>query len=270
MGSEKISSEGFQKFAELIHSISGIYLKDSKVTLLSNRLSKRVRELGLQSFEDYYDYVVSENKEEIIEVINGISTNETCFFRHNSHFTALFDVIIPEFISRSHFPLNIWCAGCSTGEEPYTIAMLAKERGYLNRKYIRIDASDINTEVLSLAARGIYDDKKFRETDSSYIKRYFKQLNDKNYLLDEEIRHSVNFFRFNLIHDSTDKKYDIIFCRNVMIYFDREDQTKVVANFFNALNPEGYFFLGHAESLYFMDSRFKFKKIQDAPVYYKE
>ncbi len=270
MGSEKISSEEFLKFAELIHSISGIYLKESKKTLLSNRLSKRVKELGLKSFDDYYNYVVSENREEIIEVINGISTNETYFFRHNPHFTALFDVIIPEFISRSHFPLNIWCAGCSSGEEPYTIAMLAKEHGYLNRKYIRIDASDINTEVLSFAAHGVYDDKKFRETKSDYIKKYFRRLNDKNYLIDEEIRNSVNFFRFNLIHDFTDKKYDIIFCRNVMIYFDKEDQNKVVTKFFNALNPEGYFFLGHAESLYFMDSEFKFKKVQDAPVYYKE
>lgn len=270
MGNEKISSEEFQKFAELIHRISGIYLKESKKTLLSNRLSKRMKDLELNSFNDYYDYVISKDKEEIIEVINGISTNETYFFRHNPHFIALFDVIIPEFISRSHFPLNIWCAGCSSGEEPYTIAMLAKERGYLNRKYIRIDASDINTEVLNLATHGIYDNKKFRETEPGYIKKYFKQLNDKNYLIDEEIRCSVNFFRFNLIHDSTDKKYDIIFCRNVMIYFDREDQNKVVANFFKALNPEGYFFLGHAESLYFMDSGFKFKKIQDAPVYYKE
>lgn len=270
MGNEKISSEEFQKFAELIHRISGIYLKDSKITLLSNRLSKRVKDLGMKSFDDYYDYVVLENKEEIIEVINGISTNETYFFRHKPHFAALFDVIIPEFISRSHFPLNIWCAGCSSGEEPYTIAMLAKERGYLNRKYIRIDASDINTEVLNLAVHGVYEDKKFRETNFNYIKRYFKKLSEKRYLIDEEIRHSVNFFRFNLIHDSTDKKYDIIFCRNVMIYFDKEDQTKVVANFFNALNHEGYFFLGHAESLYFMDSRFKFKKIQEAPVYYKE
>lgn len=268
---EKISEEEFRKFATLIHEISGIYLKESKMTLLSNRLMKRLKETRMETFQEYYNYVASRrDSNEIVKMINEISTNETYFFRHEKHFESLFSTVLPELINKGKIPVNIWCAGCSTGEEPLTIAMLAKEKGYLDRRYVRIDASDINTDVLDSAKIGIYDDKKFRYMNDMYLRRYFTEVGPRNYRIDKEIVDAVRFFRFNLIKDSVDKKYDIIFCRNVMIYFNKDDQELVVSHFYDALNKGGYFFLGHSESLYFIDSKFKYKKVQDSPLYYKE
>lgn len=266
----KLSEEEFNKFAKLIHELSGIYLKDSKMTLLSNRLRKRLSEKHIESFEDYYRYLeTTKDMDELTEMLNAVSTNETYFFRNSKHFETLFDSIIPDLLSKRRQPVRIWSAGCSTGEEPYTLCMIAKERGLLSKNILRIDASDINTSVLQEASYGNYDDKKLRSTEKYYIDKYFTQNLNGTYKINDEIKNFVNFFRLNLIHDEVDSKYDIIFCRNVMIYFDKDDQKKVVSKFYNSLNGDSYFFIGHSESLYFIDSRFEYKKILDSPVYYK-
>lgn len=267
----KLSEEEFSKFSKLIHEMSGIYLKESKITLLSNRLRKRLKEKNFETFEEYYQYIhINNDIDEINEMLNAVSTNETYFFRNSKHFDTLFDTVIPELITKKREPIRIWCAGCSTGEEPYTIAMIAKEKNLLDKSSLIIEASDLNTVVINDAFTGVYDDKKMRETQPYYIEKYFTKTNSGLFQIDKEIKDFVTFFRFNLITDKVDKKYDIIFCRNVMIYFDKEDQRKVVDKFYDSLNNDSYFFVGHSESLYFIDNRFNYKKIAESPVYYKE
>lgn len=267
----KLSEEEFGKFSRLIHEMSGIYLKESKITLLSNRLRKRIREKNFNNFDDYYSYVSGQRDlDEVVEMLNAVSTNETYFFRNTKHFEALFDVLIPEMLMKNKGPITIWCAGCSTGEEPYTIAMLAAEKGYLDSRYLRIDATDLNTKVLEDAKVGIFDEKKMRATDKYYIEKYFKKIDSENYEINGSLKEIIRFYRSNLIYDRPAVKYDIIFCRNVMIYFDKDNQKKVIDMFYDSLNCGGHLFIGHSESLYFIENNFKYKKVADSPVYYKD
>ena len=222
----KLTDEEFSRFAELIHRVSGIYLKDSKNTLLSNRLRKRLREKKINTFDEYYQFIEKTNDQnELNEMLNAVSTNETYFFRNEQHFETLFDGIIPEFLAQRSLPLAIWSAGCSSGEEPYTISMIANERGLLNPSLLSIDATDLNTSVLQEAREGIYDIKKMRQTPDYYKTKYFTLGHKDKFYLHERITESVKFFRLNLIKDTVDTQYDV-FCRNVLIYFDKEDQQK--------------------------------------------
>ena len=166
----RLTEDEFKKFSELIYDIAGIYLKDSKLTLLSNRLRKRLKEKRFNTFYEYFNYIKNSNDtEEINEMLNVVSTNETYFFRNSKHFDALTDIIIPDYIKNKRLPIRIWSAGCSTGEEPYTIAMILDKIGCLNKRYVEIYASDINTQVIDEAKRGIYDIKKLRTTPEEYI-----------------------------------------------------------------------------------------------------
>ncbi|HOV14515.1 MAG TPA: protein-glutamate O-methyltransferase CheR [Spirochaetota bacterium] len=267
----KLSEQEFSKFSQLIHDIAGIYLKDSKLTLLSNRLRKRLKEKNFESFDDYYNYIKnSQDQIELNEMLNAVSTNETYFFRNSKHYDALLEKIIPEMISKRRTPIKIWSAGCSSGEEAFTLCMLLDEKGYLERSLVEIYGSDINTSILDEAKKGVYDDKRLRTTPDRYKNKYFNKIGDDLYELDRKIVNFVKFGRINLKLDKFETKYDIIFCRNVMIYFEREDQQRIVEKFYNALNNDSYFIIGHSESLYFINNAFKYMKISDAPIYYKE
>lgn len=267
----KLTEPEFAKFAQFIHDIAGIYLKETKITLLSNRLRKRLKEKNFETFEEYYNYIKnSQDQIEINEMLNAVSTNETYFFRNAKHYDALIDKIVPELISKRRTPIKIWSAGCSSGEEAFTLCMLLDEKGYLDRTKVEIYGSDINTGVLEEAKRGIFDDKRLRTTPEKYKNKYFRHLGDDVYELDKKIVNFVKFERINLKRDKFSDLYDVIFCRNVMIYFEKEDQQKIVEKFYNALNKDGYFIIGHSESLYFISNSFKYMKISDAPIYYKE
>jgi chemotaxis protein methyltransferase CheR len=266
-----LTEEEFNKFSDFIHELTGIFLKDTKITLLSNRLRKRLKETGIDTFSGYYGHVASgRDEKEIEEMINAVSTNETYFFRSMKHYDALIDVIIPEMMERPGLPITVWSAGCASGEEAYTLAMLLDKKGLLEKRIIDIFASDINTYVINEAKRGLYDSKRLRSAPQEYIDRYFTKCGKNQYLLDQKIINSVNFSRINLKKDEFKRKYDIILCRNVMIYFDRDDQKNVVDKFYNAINNNGYFIIGHSEMLYYINDFFKYKKLADAPVYYKE
>lgn len=268
---QKLTEEEFKKFSDLIQEISGIFMKDTKITLLSNRLRKRLREKKFNTFEEYYNYIKKNNDlNELDEMLNVVSTNETYFFRNIKHFEALVEEIIPKMISSYRYPIKIWSAGCSTGEEPYTIAMLLKEKGLLDKRYVEILGSDINTQVLEYAKNGIYDIKKLRTTPEKYILKYFDKNVENNYVLKKEIVNFVKFTRINLKKDNFSNDYDIIFCRNVMIYFDKDDQKLLVDKFYKSLKKGGYLFIGHSESLYFINNDFRYLKINESPVYYKE
>lgn len=267
----RLNEQEFTKFSQLIHQMAGIYLKDTKITLLSNRLRKRLKEKNFETFEDYYNYIKnSQDQIELNEMLNAVSTNETYFFRNAKHYDALIDKIIPELISKRRTPIKIWSAGSSSGEEAFTLCMLLDEKGYLERGLIDIYGSDINTSVLDEAKKGVFDDKRLRTTPEKYINKYFRKLDNNLFELDKRIVNFVKFNRINLKQDRFDQGNDIIFCRNVMIYFDKDDQQKIVEKFYNSLNKESYLIIGHSESLYFISNAFKYMKISDAPIYYKE
>ena len=267
----RLSETEFTKFSELIHDIAGIYLKDTKLTLLSNRLRKRLKEKNFETYDDYFRYIKNSNDyTEIDEMLNVVSTNETYFFRNNKHVEALVRDIIPEMIDKKRSPIKIWSAGCSTGEEPLTIAALLNDANLLDKRYVEIYASDINTQVLEIAEKGIYDKRKFRSAPDDFIAKYFKKIDEDRYEIDRKLAKYINYSRVNLKKDKFQTDIDVIFCRNVMIYFDKEDQSVLVNKFYDSLKNDGYLFIGHSESLYFINNKFIYKKIKDAPVYYKE
>ena len=147
--------------------------------------------------------------------------------------------------------------------------MIMNEKNWLSRRLVEIYASDMNTEVLDEAKKGLYDVKRLRVTPDYYKNKYFKKLDQTTYKIDEKIAGYVKFNRLNLLTDSFDDEYDIIFCRNVMIYFDKPVQQKIVSKFYDAMTPGGYLMIGHSESLYFIETKFEYEKIMDAPIYYK-
>ena len=207
----ELTDEEFNKFANLIHKLSGIYLKDSKITLLSNRLRQRINERNFGSFAEYYDYIrKGEDESEINQMLNAVSTNETYFFRSEKHFEALTDKIMPDLMQKIHKPIKIWCAGCSSGEEPYTVAMVLNEKKLLSRRIVEIYASDMNTEVLDEAKKGIYDIKRLRVTPDYYKEKYFRKYDQTNYQIDESIINYVKFKRQNLLTDQFDPCFSLL------------------------------------------------------------
>ncbi len=264
--SESISQELFSKFSKLIFQLSGIYMKDSKLILLSNRLRKRMKVLNISSYEQYYNYLLN-HKEEYEYFINVISTNETYFFRSEAQLEALENMILPLIINRKGYA-KIWSAGCSSGEEPYSIAIVADKLGILNK--VEILATDINSEVIESAKKGIYNLRKLKYVQESILKKYFIKIDEEHYKISQNFNSRIIFKTHNLIKDEYPKSLDIIFCRNVMIYFNREVQKEIVEKFYDSIENGGFFFIGHAETLYIISDKFKYLKIGNSSVYYKE
>lgn len=264
--SDNLSPELFSKFSRLIFQLSGIYMKDSKIVLLSNRLRKRMQVLNISSYEEYYNYLLT-HKEEYENFINVISTNETYFFRSESQIESFSNMILPLIINRKGYA-RIWSAGCSTGEEPYSLAIVADNIGVLNK--VDILATDINSEVIEKAKKGIYNLRRLKYVDQNTLKKYFTKIDEENYKISSSLSAKINFKIHNLIKDEYPKNLDIIFCRNVMIYFNRDIQKEIVDKFYNSIDKGGFFFIGHAETLYVISDKFKYLKIGNSSVYYKE
>lgn len=258
----EISLDEFQRFRTLIYDESGISLSEQKKSLLASRLSKRLRDLGLDTFSEYYEKVtVESSREEFTRMLDLISTNKTDFFREPKHFDFLRDRILPELAQLKR--VRIWSSASSTGEEPYTIAMTLYD-GVQNPSQwdFKILASDLSTRVLAKAAAGTYDEERVRDVPEEIVKRHFLRgrgesagmLKVKPHLAD-----MIRFRRINLMDDQFPIKspLDLIFCRNVMIYFDRPTQEKLVNKFHRYLKPGGYLFIGHSESLQWVTHPFK-------------
>ncbi len=247
----------FQKFSALVYEKAGIYLKPEKKELLNARLGKRLRALGLDSFKSYYDYLMRDaSGDELVQMIDVVSTNFTSFFRESAHFDLLGNRVLPEITSsnRRKREITLWSSACSSGEEPYTMAMVVA--GFLEQHpgwTFRLLATDISTKVLAQAQRGVYPDERIAKVPSSYLKRYFQKGvgGSRGYVkVKEGLQRHVTFSRFNLMHEFPwREELDVIFCRNVMIYFNRETQQELVAKFHRALVPGGYLFIGHSESI---------------------
>lgn len=249
-----LNHDTFQRFRALVYRESGIQLTNHKRVMFASRLNKRLSELGLTSFEDYYALVVdASNDAELRVMLDCISTNLTEFFREPRHFSFLRNRVLPELVENK--AVRIWSAACSSGEEPYSIAMtVADACGSLAVRHCRILASDISTRMLATAAAGLYPSARVRSLNPSVLRRHFLQARDVRTDLVKVKPHLADmivFRRINLMEDRYPIKglLDVIFCRNVMIYFDRSTQERLLARLSQYLKPGGYLFLGHAESM---------------------
>jgi chemotaxis protein methyltransferase CheR len=256
----------FEKISRFVYDLCGINLHEGKKELVKARLGKRLREGRFKSFSDYYHYVTTpEGSDELIAMIDSLSTNLTTFFREEVHFRKLQE-IVAEVIKKSRkgcIPkLRIWSAGCSTGEEPYSIAMSLREMYGDNEIAIKILATDISTRVLNTAIHGIYPEGKVGNVSSALLKKYFQvgqRSWDGHYRVKKELKDMIDFMRFNLMEELPHyEPFDVIFCRNVMIYFDKTTQCTMVNKFFECLKDGGYLFVGRSESLTGLNHQFKY------------
>lgn len=266
----ELSDIDFKKIRSLVYEQSGINLQKGKKELVKARLSKRVREGKFGSFRDYYRYVTTEQgNNELVVMIDSISTNLTSFFREESHFRRL-RVVVPEMMKAAgngccEPNLRIWSAGCSTGEEPYSLAIDLKETIKNRNSNLRILATDISTRTLRTAVDGVYSKEKTKKIPPLLLKKYFQIGQgrwDGYYRVKKNLKDSVEFMKFNLMEipafRAFNDSFDIIFCRNVMIYFDKETQDSLVKRFYDCLKEKGYLFIGHSESLTGLTHRFKY------------
>ena len=268
MNSIELKDVDYKKISRLVYEQCGINLHDGKKELVKARLGKRLKEGNFKSFGDYYHYVTTDQGiEELISMIDSLSTNLTYFFREESHFYKLREILTqmlapPARKNRQAANLMIWSAGCSTGEEPYSLAMTVRDCSNGSSPDVKIVATDISTKVLHAADNGVYHKEKLNNISTGVLKKYFQIGSGQwegYYRIKKDIRDMIQFSRFNLMSiPPSSYRFDIIFCRNVMIYFDKETQSSLVNRFYNCLNKGGYFFIGHSESLTGLNHDFKY------------
>ena len=240
----------FEKFRRLAYDKFGLNLTPAKQELVAARVGKKLRELKIPSYEAYYDHVVADRTgESLIALIDALSTNHTSFLREASHFDFLISSVLPRLKKRAS--IDIWSAPCSTGEEPYSIAVTFLEHlGMPPRPGLRIRATDISTRALAVAKKGAYSADRLGSMPLPLIKKYFTQTGPGSFQVLPYIRRLIEFERVNLIEPiRAARSFPIIFCRNVMIYFDKPTQERVVANLSQFIEPGGYLLIGHSESL---------------------
>lgn len=248
-----LSSKEFDQFRELAYKTFGLDLKEGKEQLVSSRLSKLIAGLNYSSFKDYYDHVVADKTgESLLAMVDALTTNHTSFLREPAHLEFLCEEIIPDLAKRDR--IRIWCAASSTGEEPYTLAFSILEALPAgSRARVEITASDISTRVLEAAQRGVYPAERLQGVPAAIQSKYFLRGEGRSkgfYKIKPEIRSLVEFRRVNLVEPYPDMQpFPVIFCRNVMIYFDKTTQEGVVNRLSHYLEPGGHLFIGHSESL---------------------
>jgi chemotaxis protein methyltransferase CheR len=250
-----LSSRDFTRLKQFIYTECGINLTDAKRTMLEARLQKRLKQLSIPTFSQYCDYLFSKEgqDDELTHMIDQVTTNKTDFFREPAHFDYLTRKVLPE-ITLTQRSVTVWSAGCSSGEEPYTLAMVLKEYGC----DFMVLATDISTKVLDKAQRAVYDGEQVAPIPDAFKKKYLlksKNPAQKLYRVIPELREHVRFRRLNFMEGDFGfrEPMDVIFCRNVIIYFDKPTQERLLNKFCNYLSPKGYIFMGHSETLLGMD-----------------
>jgi chemotaxis protein methyltransferase CheR len=259
---QQLTQKEHQKFHDYLILHSGLHFERRNIKMLERGLDSRMTALQINSFSDYFEYLVlnSELRQELQKLLQFLTVGETFFFRYLAHFEALTQAVLPDLARTGvNKPVRILSAGCSSGEEPYSIAMAIMETiPDWNKRDIRIYATDINSRSLKRAREGVYNAWKVRVTDKSYLERYFHRIGE-SYVIKDEVKSLVDFSYLNL--QSSDQlpesSFDIVFCRNVMIYFTTATTKKVVDMFHNSLNPGGFLFLGHSETLANISSKFE-------------
>ncbi len=262
-----MSDKDFNQFSDFIHKEIGIKMPPVKKTMLESRLQKRLRSLGMKNYTEYCQYVFSPNgfENELVHLINVVTTNKTDFFREPAHFEYLAKTALPELIDMYHVgikrPFMLWSAGCSTGEEPYTLTIVLSEFGkkLIPPKFdFSIIATDISTRVLDHAKTAIYEESRVEPVPMELKKKYLLRSKDRKkgvVRIVPELRSKIRFRRLNFMDGNFGfrEQMDIIFCRNVIIYFDRPTQETLLNKFCNYLIPGGYVFMGHSETLSGLD-----------------
>lgn len=253
----RISDYEFRLIRELVYEKFGINLTEAKKSLVVGRLQKLIRTMSFDSFKQYYDYLVADTTGKALDqMVNRISTNHTFFYRENTHFEYFSSTVLPEITARlekqNARDLRVWCAGCSTGEEPYMLAMLMLE--YFGSKYAQwnagVLATDISGRALAKAIAGTYAGDNVCNVPP-LARKYFCKTGPDQWAVSETVRREVTYRRFNLMNAAFPfkKLFHVIFCRNVMIYFDQQTRHALLRKFYDQLVPGGYFFIGHSESL---------------------
>lgn len=254
---DHISKRNFDHLARFIYDYSGIKMPPTKMTMLEGRLRRRLRATGISSFDDYCDYLFKQDglEHEKVYLIDAVTTNKTDFFREPNHFTYLRDHALPKLAARDLRRFRIWSSACSTGAEPYTLAMVLDDfTGANPHQDYAILATDLSTEVLQTARRGIYSADMVAPVPAVYHDRYVMQARDpsrREVRIRPDLRSRVGFARLNLMDQSygVGDPMHIIFCRNVLIYFDKPTQHRVLSRLIECLAPGGYLFIGHSETV---------------------
>lgn len=253
-----ISKNEYKLLQNLVYDKFGIDLGEEKQSLVVGRLQKVVHTNGFQNFHDYYKYVLNDNSGQGLNtLINKISTNHTYFYREKDHFEFFLDQVLPEIAESSSVKrekhIRIWCAGCSYGEESYTLAMLLLDFMSIKKLGYRagVLATDISEKALKRAQKGIYSDENVRRMPPALKNKHFTKTPDKNWKVKDPVKNLVLHRRLNFMRNTFPfkRKFSCIFCRNVMIYFDQPTRDRLVAGFAKYIEPGSYFFIGHSESL---------------------
>jgi len=254
----------FEALRGLVGEHTGIAMSEAKRELIYSRLARRLRQLGLHSFDEYCHLLKQGDEAELSNFVNAVTTNLTAFFRESHHFDYLRDTVLPALLKRNHPSrrIRIWSAGCSTGEEPYSIAMTVREGiPRFDGWDIKILASDIDSNVLAQARSGVYPEDRLRGVPQEQFRRWFRKGKGENtglIRIAPELQALITFAQLNLMQPWPMRgTFDVIFCRNVVIYFDKPTQRTLFERFSNILNPEGYLVIGHSESLFNLSDRFQ-------------
>ncbi len=262
-----LSDAQFKKMAAFIYDACGIHLSIVKKTMLTSRLIGRLRALSMDSFEDYYDHVTDDRgRGEVTHLIDAVATNKTDFFREESHFSFLVSTLLPRLKSERVITQNclqIWSAGCASGEEPYTMAMVLAEYAKKCPGFdFKIFGSDISTRILKQANAGIYQDRKITQIPQDMVQRYMLKGRGENqgrHRIVPELQGKVTFKQVNFTDRVFPFKtlFDVIFCRNVIIYFDKKTQIHLFKKFYEHLKPGGFFLIGHSEMMPAVGAQFE-------------
>ncbi|MEF2144740.1 MAG: protein-glutamate O-methyltransferase CheR [Desulfovibrionaceae bacterium] len=254
----QLSDKEFKDIRDFVYEYAGINLTDQKRALIVGRLQKVLNGLGLATFGEYFNYVRNDKTGKAVEeLINRLSTNHTFFFRESAHFDFLRSTVLPEVVSRiqsqGRRDFRLWCAAAATGEEPYTLAMVLRE--FFGTQYSQWDAgmlaTDISTQALAKAQNAVYPDERMTHTPVSLRNKYFVKRGPDEWVVKPELKKDILYRRFNLMSTRWPfkGKFHVIFCRNVMIYFDQVTRNRLAQLFYDHMHPGGYFFIGHSETL---------------------
>lgn len=259
--SDQLSSKNFKRLAELIQNYSGIKMPSNKRTMLEGRLRRRMRATHIPTLNDYCAYLFDDDglESEIVHLIDAVTTNKTEFFREPAHFQFLRNSALPAIAKSGRREIKAWSAACSTGAEPYTLAMVLEENRRTHRAQdYSILCTDLCTQVLNQAVAGVFSEQMIDPVEMELRRRYVMRAKDTSrglVRIAPELRSKLAFARLNLMDDiyPVDGDMDLIFCRNILIYFDKPTQSKVLRQLCNHLRPGGYLFLGHSESIVGID-----------------
>ncbi|MGH1438796.1 MAG: CheR family methyltransferase [Cellvibrionaceae bacterium] len=251
--SESLKNDDFVFLQDLIYKKTGIVIGDHKKEMIYRRLSKRMRDLNIELLDDYCNILRSDSDQEMNNFINAVTTNLTSFFRENHHFEYLKDEFLPGFMKKGGQRFRIWSSACSTGEEPYSIAMTMRDA--FGKKIKNIDAkllaTDLDTQVIRTAKNGLYDANRLKDLPSNVKSKWFSEASvPGKYCIDPSLKELITFNKLNLLGPWPMRgEFDVIFCRNVLIYFDKPTQEKLVKRFYDVLKVGGALMLGHSESV---------------------